>query len=165
MDLETIGSEDFIRRQIDNARSLDEAERKQTISQIPSLILESLRERNDILNQLLLVIYNLNTDSVKHELLNAGNRTTVIKELLRLYTETVQEHEAKQIEALSKMVDFVQSPELLVELAYALHKCNNERSAEMSDTIDGALSKIQDRATAILSPEALLMIHSIKATK
>lgn len=166
MELETLGGEASIKNLIHNIRSIDETVRKSTISQIPNLILESLKQKSDILNQLLLVIYNLNTDSDNYEILNATSRTFVIRRLLRLYTETIQEHSHDQIDALIQIIDFVHSSELLVEVAYALHKCDDkELDKEYVDKVEAALSQIRDKAAANLYSEALLMIHSIIATK
>lgn len=167
MELETIGGEEAIKSLLSNIRSVNEEERKLTMSQIPNLILESLKLKNDILNQLILVIYNLNTDLDIYETLNASNRTLVIRKLLRLYTETFQDqdHHHKQVEALTKIIDFAHSSELLVELAYALHKCNVNLSKEDSELVEEALATIQEKAAANLHLEALLMIHSILAIK
>lgn len=167
MELETIGGEEAIKSLIANIRSVNETERKLTISQIPSLILESLKLKNDILNQLILVIYNLNTDLENYETLNASNRTLIIRKLLRLYTETFQDqnHHHQQIEALTKIINFTHSSELLVELAYALHKCSFKLNNEDSNLVKEALEIIQEKAAANLHLDALLMIHSILAIK
>lgn len=154
-----------IKNLILNIRSAHEADRKLTISQIPFLILQSLTEKNDILNTLLLVIYNLNTETDNYETLNASNRTLVMRHLLRLYTETIQDHEHKQIDSLVKIINLANSSELLVELAYVLHKCNGKLSKEDSKVVKEAFEAIQEKAAASLNPEALLMIHSIIAIK
>lgn len=154
-----------IKNLILNIRSAHEADRKLTISQIPFLILQSLTEKNDILNTLLLVIYNLNTETDNYETLNASNRTLVMRHLLRLYTETIQDHEHKQIDSLVKIINLANSSELLVELAYVLHKCGGKLSKEDSIVVKEALEAIQEKAAANLNPEALLMIHSIIAIK
>lgn len=154
-----------IKNLILNIRSAHEADRKLTISQIPFLILQSLTEKNDILNTLLLVIYNLNTETDNYETLNASNRTLVMRHLLRLYTETIQDHEHKQIDSLVKIINLANSSELLVELAYVLHKCSGKLSKEDSIVVKEALEAIQEKAAANLNPEALLMIHSIIAIK
>lgn len=164
-EIETLGGEKHIRDLVNNIKSLDESERKTTILQIPELILKSLQHKNDILNQLLLVIYNLNTDSNYYETLNGNNRTIVLRHLLRLYTETIQDHGHKQISALVKLVEFVQSSELLVEMAHVLHRCTSSLCKEDTDLVEEALGVIQEKAAANLYPEALLMIHSIIAIK
>lgn len=151
---------------VHNVRSDNEDERKLTISQIPSLVLESLEHKNEVLDQLLLVIYNLNTDSESFEVLNLGNMTQVIRHLLRLYTETINEHKHEQIDALTKISDFVHSSELLVELAYALNHCSECKiSKEDLDLVVEALCSIKEKAAANLYSDALLMIHSIIAMK
>lgn len=161
MDLAFLGGEANLKNLIVNIRSDDDDERKQTISQIPSLILESLKQKSDILNQLLLVIYNLNTESDNFEILNTSNRTLVLRHLLRLYTETIEEHQRTQIDALTRIIDFAHSSELLVELTYALHKCTENLGKEDIDKVEEALSVIQEKAAANLYSEALLMIYSI----
>lgn len=165
MEVESNEDEANIKSLIHNIRSTHDADRKLTISQIPFLILQALTERNNILNQLLLVIYNLTTETENYETLNASNRTLVIRHLLRLYTETIQDHQHEQIDALAKIIDIVNSSELLVELAYVLHKCGGKLSKEDSEVVKAALGVIQEKAAANLNPEALLMIHSIIAIK
>lgn len=166
MEVEVSENEANIKNLILNIRSAHEADRKLTISQIPFLIFRSLTEKNDILNTLLLVIYNLNTQTDYYETLNASNRTLVMRHLLRLYTETIQDHEHKQIDSLVKIINLVNSSELLVELAYVLHKCSgNKLSKEDSEVVEEAFGVIQEKAAANLNPEALLMIHSIIAIK
>lgn len=164
-DIEALGGEANLRELVQNIRSDDETERKQTISQIPELILKSLQKKNDVLNQLLLVIYNLTTDSNYYETLNGSNSTLIVRHLLRLYTQTIQDHNHKQIYALSELVQLVQSSELLAELAYVLHRCTDNLSKEDSEAVEEALGSIQEKAAADLCPEALLMIHSIVAIK
>lgn len=164
------GDQFNIKQLIEHIRSEDETERKITISQIPSLVLKSLRNNDKIIDQLLLVIYNLNTDSENHELLNAGNSTLIVRHLLRLYVDTIQDekHELGQVNSLIGLVDLVHSSDLLVEIAYVLYKCSQSLEEGHDHTvaaIDQALGVIEDRATASLHPEALLMIHSIKAMR
>lgn len=148
-----------------NIRSQEESKRKLTISEIPFLILESFEQRSESLDQLLLVIYNLNTETENYEYLNASNRIFVIRNLLRLYSKTIHEHQNKQILALTKIINCVHSSELLVELAIVLHECNGKIAQEDGESVDEALGILQEKAAASLYPEALLKIHSIMAIK
>jgi len=159
------GGDTKIKELIDNIRSPDETDRKQTITQIPTLLLESLRNGNQIADQILLLIYNLYADSENHETLNTSNRTIIVRHLLRLYIENIHEHQREQLDALANIIDFVHSSELLVELSYVLHKCSDNLGAQDSELVEGALGAIQEKASSNLNFEALLMIHSIKAIK
>lgn len=160
-----------IRELINNFRSNDQAIKKLTLSQIPALIHQSLESKNDILNQLFLVIYNVTIDQQADqqgfEVLNETNRISIFRHLLRLYTTCIDEHQHKQIESLIKIIDFAQtSSELLTELAHVLHKCTtNLTSKEDLLLIEEALGCIQEKAASNLHSEALLMIHSIIAIK
>lgn len=154
------------RHLLENIRSKDENERKQTISQIPILVLKSFEGKGGIINQLLLVIYNLNTEAENFETLNLGNRTQVVGHLLRLYSETITDHEHEQIDSLVKIIQHIHSSELLIELAYALNQCHEAKiTKEDKELVEEGLVEIKERATAKLFPDALLMIHSIIAMK
>lgn len=167
MEQEAIGkSESMLRRLVNNFRSVDGAVRKQTITRIPNLVLESFVQKNEILDQLLLLMYNLETDSDNFESLNASNRTLVLRHLLRLYIETVDDHQHSQIDALKKTIDQVNSSELLVELAHTLHRCSSNKLSKIDkELIEEGLENIREKATNYLYPEALLMIHSILEMK
>lgn len=160
------GDEFNIKRLIEHIRSDDEADRRITISQIPSLVLKSLKSNDKIIDQLLLVIYNLNTtDTENYEYLNAGNSTLIIRHLLRLYVDTIDEHQQRQINSMIGLIDFVHSSDLLVELAYALYRCGQSLEDGDTESIDRALRAIEDKATVGIHHEALLMINSIKAMR
>lgn len=165
---------DYLKDLIENIRSDDEQERVKTIALIPNLILQSINEKNGILNQLLLVIYNLNTDDDNFETLNLGNRTTVIRYLLRLYAETIKDHKREQIDALIKLTKHAyHSSELLIELANALYHCDLStlrrkgskedisKTNEINRMIGDALQSIKERASENLYSDSLLMIYSI----
>ena len=151
---------------MDSIRSENETDQRGAISQIPKLILNSLQHRHEVLNHLLLVLYNLNTNSEKYEVLNAVSRTQVFRHLLRLYTESIREHQDDQLDALTKLVDLIHCSDLLIELAYALHKCSEtSTSKKFTDAVNEALESIREKASANLHTEALLMVHSIIAMK
>lgn len=147
---------------IDHIRSSDDEEKKLTIMRIPGLILQSLESTNYILNQLLLVIYNLSTDSEIYEKFTIGNRNNINRHLLRLYADTIKEHQPDQIDALVKLIDHANSSQMLIELANVLNNCGNSNNKEINDIIDDAFNAIKDRAAANLYPDALLMLHSIR---
>lgn len=147
---------------VNHIRSADEEERKLTIMRIPELILQSLEHKNEIVNQILLVIHNLNTDSDIYENLTLGNRTNIIRHLLRLYADTIKDHQREQIDALVKLIDHANSSQLLIELANVLNNCGNHESKEINDKVEEAFNAIRDRAAANLYPDALLMLHSIR---
>lgn len=165
MNLEPLGGEVEIRNLISSSQSEDEEERKRAISKIPRLILQFSKSEDDILNQLLLVIYNLNTHSDPYEDLTASNRVPVFRQLLRLYTDSIKDHDHEQIDALTQLIDLVYSSDLLVELAYALNQCKSDLGGKDTEMIDEAFESIREKAAVNLYPEALLMIHSILAMK
>lgn len=126
------------------------------ISEIPLLLSRSLEEKNEVLDELLLLIYNLHTDCNFYEILNSSNRVIIFRHLLRLYSKTINDHQHDQIEALKRIANLVQSPKLLVELAYTLHKCKGEDSK----TVEEGLDIIREKAVAGMYSDVLLMIHS-----
>jgi hypothetical protein len=152
----------FFKDLVEHIRSSDEEERKLTIMRIPELILQSLEHKNDVLNQLLLVIYNLTTDSDIYENLTIGNRTNIIRHLLRLYTDNIKDHQTEQIDALVKLINHANSSQLLIELANVLYNCGNHESKEVNDKVEEAFNDMRNRAAANLYPDALLMLHSMR---
>lgn len=161
MDLEDIK----VRKLIEDVRSEDETSRRMTISQIPNLILKSFEQRFDILNQLLLMIYNLNCDSAEgYEYFNENTKIPIIRSLFKLYTSNVNHHEYEQIQAFRDVIKHVQwSSEILVELVYVLHKCYGNTSKENTSIIDETLEDIEEKASANLFSQVLLIIHTIKS--
>lgn len=156
------GNLSLFKNLVDHIRSADEEERKLTIMRIPELILQALEQKNDILNQILLVIYNLSTDSNIYENLTLGNRTNIIRHLLRLYADTIKDHQREQIDALVKLINHANSSQMIIELANVLYNCGNHESKEVNDMVDEAFNAMRDRAAANLYPDALLMLHSMR---
>lgn len=168
---------DSLKDILNDIRSEDEQDRAKAIIRIPSLILKSIEFKDELLNQFLLVIYNLNTDEDNYEAINSSNRVTVIRHLLRLYTETIQDHKKEQIDALVRLIDHSSySPELLIELAYVLYNCSQSITSSgdrhgtesakiksINSQIDGALNVIKEKASENLYSDTLLMIYSIFA--
>lgn len=153
-----------IRKFISSSQSDDEEERKRVISKIPVLILQFLKTEDKILNQLLLVIYNLNTSHDPYEYLTASNRIPIFRHLLRLYTDTVKDHEQTQIDALSEIIDLVYSSEILVELAYALKQCKIDLGDKGTAKIEEAFENIREKSSVNLYSEALLVIYDIRTS-
>lgn len=125
---------------------------------------------NHLLDQLLLLIYNLNTpdDEEKFKSLKANNRILILRHLLRLYLREVESHSHKQLEFLRQIINLSQySPELLIELANVLHVCSKKLAdpKKTQPLIDEALDNILSSARTGLYPDALLMIYSIYAIR
>lgn len=149
---------------LDSIRSQDEADKSRAIAQIPHLLSLSMQSTNAVLDQFILLIYNLNTNLEKYERLNARNRTIVFRQLLALYAESTSEHQHKQLAALSRMVDLSNSSELLVEIANVLYRSlANLHNKEDDKIVKQAFEAIQVKATINLYSETLLIIHSIWA--
>jgi len=149
------------RELIENIRSDKDDDRNKTIEQIPTLLLDSVNKKDDILNQLLLVIYNLHTDMDNFERLNMENRTVIIRYLLRLYTETINEHKPDQIDALVKLIEhYSHSPQLLIEIANTLHHCD-QPEGNNNHLIEKGLNLIKEKASEYLYNDTLLMVYSI----
>lgn len=166
MDENLVEDEDQLKKLIGDIRSSNESERRSAINHIPNIILKYLKEKDNILDQCLLLIYNLNTNSENYEMINSKNRVQIITQLLRLYVDTIPEYGRSQIEALRQIVDYAQSSKFLMELAYILHKCNSILSDEQEkEIVEKALNAIQDKASLNLYTDTLLMVHSIKAIK
>lgn len=166
MDENLVEDEDQLKKLIGDIRSSNESQRRSAINHIPNIILKYLKEKDNILDQCLLLIYNLNTDSENYEMINSKNRVQIITQLLKLYVDTIPEYGRSQIEALRQIVDYAQSSRLLMELAYILHKCNSILSDEQEkEIVEKALNAIQDKASLNLYTDTLLMVHSIKAIK
>lgn len=149
-------------------RSTDEDERRLSIKSIPNLVLAFFEDKNELIKQILLLIYNLNVDSDIFESLTLSNSSAIIRRLLRIYMETVRgEYKHEQVEALVKLIQYSDTSELLIELTNVLYHClnNKQLSEEDNDNIQDALDHIKDKAAANMYPEALLMIHSIMAIK
>lgn len=133
------------------------SDRERAISLIPSLI--SLPNNEN--EALLLVIYNLYTNGEKFEYMSLGNRPSVLCHSLRLFTENTQAHDDGHIKALEMIVAQADSPELLIELAYAIYACSKSCDAE----VQNALDEIAAKATARLYPDVLLMLQTINALR
>lgn len=189
---------------LDQFRSQDQQKKLHALAKIPQIILLSLemnkkllseptdleRENQLLLDQLLLLIYNLNTTEIdeKFELINATNRIIILRFLLKIYKQTLEneseleeanqreqqhqrekqqeeeeeEEKGAQILALEKIVPLVQtSPELLIELAHLFHILCNKRE-DSKKTCRQALDLIRDKASAQLFSDVLLMIYSIE---
>lgn len=147
---------------LDLIRSDDDDEKKLTINKIPELILKSTQRTDHTIDQLLLVIYNLNTDSELQEKLTIGNRDNIYRFLLRLYVDTIKDHQPEQIKALVKLIDHANSSQMLIELANVFNNCGHGNNKETNDIIDDAFNALKDRAAVNLYPDALLMLHSIQ---
>lgn len=164
-----------IKNLIQNFRSNDEKDKNKAISQIPRLLSLCQQTSNTVLDQLILVIYNLATSNPeKHERLNARNRDTIFKHLLRLYAESPCQNQyndddddhngSEQLNFLSNLIKYSESSELLVEVAHVLYRyLEVGTSDKTSELVHQALQTIFEKATINLQPEVLLMIHSIWA--
>ena len=95
------------------------------------------------------------------------NRTPIFRSLLRLYSETIHNHERDQVDALVGLIDHVAHiPELLIELSNVIYHCGLSQSTNSAaKEVDDALELIKEKASENLSSDALLMIHSIMALR
>lgn len=167
MDIGTLDDETTIKILLEAIRSNDDVRKKQALSFIPMIILHSLSSKKEIMEQLLLVIYNLNTSEDNFEYINIGNRPIVYRHLLRLFREKIQAYNDSHVDALAKIVKQVDTPELLTELAYAIFRCSDSTDTDLhvKEIVLNAFREIQEKANAKLYPDVLLMIHSINALK
>lgn len=154
MDSNFFDNEENIKSLIESIRSKDDVSKRAAIDNIPSIISNYLKGDNQILEQIILLMYNLNTDSENYEILNFNNRTTVLKHLLRLFSE--QNFDVSQIDALRELIHQTKSPELSIEIANVLLKSNSKDSQT-------AISDILEQAVVNLDLSTLLMIYSIQA--
>lgn len=160
----------------------EEPGRREPVLQIPQFLALSGKQKQSpqingdtdatgisqkLLDQLLLLLYNLNTPKEKFERLNANNRILIIRHLLRLYVQSNDSHSHQQMLDLKEFVRYSKhSPELLIELAHTFHQCRN-RLAEPEKTkivLDEAMDSIFRISRIALYSDVLLMIISIKAS-
>lgn len=160
--------DDEVKSLIKDIRSTDEKEKHKALLQIPILLSLSVQTSNSLYDQLILIIYNLATnDSEKYERLNARNRNSVFRQLLKLYANLQPSSDCRKPDRLMSLTNLIKhshSSEVLIEVANVLYRCLEANiDHEDNGAVHEALDLIFEKASISLQPEVILMIHSVWA--
>lgn len=141
-----------------HARSNDEKLLTFTMIFVPSLVSVSLISRDDVVDQLLLVIYNLGGhDPI--ETICAKNKMNILRQILVVYSEHMSKIPSQYIIYICKLcskilVGVPLSSKFLVELTHCLYNCIQRGNRDLAQV---AINDIHDKASTCLYSDVLLV--------
>lgn len=151
-----------VKELIEAARSKNNKIRSKSVSCIPDLITYALTRDDLNADQLILTIYNLNFKDSNFEFINLNNRDTIFKHLINHFTSNIKIITIAHMKSLLKIVGLTQSPEILMEVAYAIKEQKNMACIQLQELSRQIMDEIVEKATVNLYPDVLLMVKALE---